>query len=116
MKLLAAGSMANRESAELTTAVYLANNINEMMQGKPYATLHANYDNKTYNLPVDAGGNTLAGLSGWSQVVDVQYVLPTQLTLAVPDTQVEVTSRVTVNVKHGTETIYTAKWIVVAQN
>src|SRR5437762_14079317 len=69
LELLAAGSMANADSAELTTAVYLANNINEMVQGVPYANLKATYDNHTYSLPVDATGAGLSGFATWKQVV-----------------------------------------------
>lgn len=112
MQLLAAGSMANADSAEMSTAVYLANNINEMMQGATYSTLKAAYDDQTYNPPKDACGNNISSLSNWTQVVDVQYVDPALLTSAVPDSQVENTSRVTVYVKHNNVTVYTARWIV----
>src|SRR4051794_6399136 len=69
LELLCAGSMANMNSAQLTTAVYLANNIDEMLQGKTYATLKSTYDNKTYGDgtvtagPVDATGASLSGFS-----------------------------------------------------
>ena len=53
LELLAAGTMANRDSAELTTAVYLANNINEMTQGVDYNVLKSSYDNHTYDPPID---------------------------------------------------------------
>src|ERR1041385_4941878 len=59
LELLCAGSMANMDSAQLTTAVYLANNVDEMMQGKTYSTLKSTYDNRTYDPPVDATGAAL---------------------------------------------------------
>ena len=122
LELLAAGSMANAESAELTTAVFLANNINELMQGKDYATLKATYDGKTYgkptaspfDVPVDGRGQPLAGFTNWAQELDVSYVDHDRITLVVPDTQIEPTSRVTVNIKHNGVLVYTARWLVAA--
>jgi Tfp pilus assembly protein PilV len=112
LELIAAGSMANIESAETTTAVYLAENVNEMMQGVSYATLKSTYDNVTYSTVKDGRGQNLTGFSGWSQVIDVSYVDPDLITMAVPDTQVERTSVVTVSVLHNTKKLYTLKWLV----
>ncbi|HYO10136.1 MAG TPA: prepilin-type N-terminal cleavage/methylation domain-containing protein [Tepidisphaeraceae bacterium] len=125
LQLLAAGSMANAQSSQTTTAVYLANNVNEMMQGQTYADLHTKYDNKVYGdvatatkFVKDGRGNDLVDASGaalfpgWKQKINVQYVLPNQLTFAVPDSQVEPTSRVTVDILHYDKPIYTATWIV----
>jgi len=114
LELLAAGTMANRDSAELTTAVYLANNINEMTQGVAYASLKSSYDNHTYDPPIDATGAALGGFTGWKQVVSVKYVDPNLLTSIVPDSQVEPTERVTVSVYHNNVVVYTAVWNVVS--
>ena len=113
LELLAAGSMANADSAELTTAVYLANNINEMVQGVPYANLKATYDNHTYSLPVDATGAGLSGFATWKQVVSVKYVDHNLLTSVVPDSQIEPTCRITVTILHNGYAVYVAKWVVV---
>ena len=112
LELLAAGSMANADSTELTTAVYLANNIDEMLQGASYATLKSTYDNHAYSPPVDATGATLSSFSGWQQVVSVKYVDHNLLTSVVPDSQVEPTSRVTVTILHNGYGIYVARWNV----
>ena len=114
LELLAAGSMANINSKQLTTAVFLANNVNEMMQGQDYDTLKATFDNKTYKPPKDGRGADLAGFNNWQQVVDVSYVLPNRLTSVVPDSQVEPTSRVTVKILANDEVIYQTQWIVAA--
>jgi type II secretory pathway pseudopilin PulG len=114
LELLAAGSMANINSKQLTTAVFLANNVNEMMQGQDYTTLKATFDNKTYAPPKDGRGVDLAGFDTWKQIVDVSYVLPNRLTTVVPDTQVEATSRVTVKIVANDEIIYQTQWIVAA--
>jgi type II secretory pathway pseudopilin PulG len=113
LELLCAGTMANADSAELTTAVYLANNIDEMLQGKTYSTLKSTYDNKTYAPPVDATGGALSGFTGWKQVVTVKYVDHNLLTSVVPDAQVEPTSRVTVLILHNGQGVYSATWVVV---
>jgi hypothetical protein len=105
--------MANADSTQLTTAVYLANNVDEMLQGKDYTTLKATYDNRTYDPPVDATGGSLSGFSSWKQVVSVKYVDHNLLTSVVPDSQVEPTSRVTVTILHNGYAIYTATWVVV---
>src|SRR4051794_20467801 len=76
LELIAAGSMSNIESSELTTAVFLAQNVGERLQGASYATLHSTYDNVTCSPPKDGRGVDLTGFSGWSQVIDVSYVDP----------------------------------------
>jgi type II secretory pathway pseudopilin PulG len=114
LELLAAGSMANINAKQLTSAVFLANNVNEMMQGHDYATLKATYDNKTYKPPKDGRGIDLVGFDTWQQVIDVSYVLPNRLTTVVPDTQVEPTSRVTVKIMANGEVIYQTQWIAAA--
>jgi type II secretory pathway pseudopilin PulG len=114
LELLAAGSMANINSKQLTTAVFLANNVNEMMQGQDYATLKATFDNKTYKPPKDGRGINLSGFDTWQQVVDVSYVLPEKLTFIVPDSQPTATSRVTVKIMANDEIIYQTQWIVAA--
>jgi Tfp pilus assembly protein PilV len=114
LELMAAGSMVNATSTELTMGVFLASNIDEMMQGASYSTLHSTYDNKTFSPPKDARGVDLSGFPGWSQQIDVSYVDPDMLTSSVPDTQVEWTSRVTVKIVHDGRVVYTAQWLVAA--
>ncbi len=112
MELMAAGSMANGGATEGTTAVYLANNVDEMLQGATYSTLKSTFDNRTYSPPVDATGAALSGFSNWKQVISVKYVDQNLLTSVVPDTQVEPTSLVTVTIQHNGLSIYTTSWIV----
>ena len=113
LQLMAAGSMANADSAEATTAVNLANNINEMLQGANYTTLKSTYDNRTYNPAVDATGAALTSFSGWQQQVSIKYVDHNLVTSVVPDSQVEPTCRVTVTVFHNGSPVYTASWLIV---
>jgi type II secretory pathway pseudopilin PulG len=116
LELIAAGSMANRQAAELTMAINLAANVTEMMQGKDYDTLMATYDNKTYTIVKDGRGNDLkdAGnnplFPNWKQVVDLEYVQPGLLTSPAPDPKV--TMRVTAKIYHHDLLVYTSRWIV----
>ena len=73
LELISVGSMANIESSELTTAVFLCQNVDELMQGASYSTLHATYDNSTYSPPKEVRGQNLSGFTGCSQVIDVSY-------------------------------------------
>ncbi|HEX8521868.1 MAG TPA: prepilin-type N-terminal cleavage/methylation domain-containing protein [Tepidisphaeraceae bacterium] len=115
MQLITAGTMATAASKELTTAVQLGNNINEMMQGASFSTLKSTYDEVTYNPPKDALGNNLTQFSGWTQQIDVSYVDHNYVALVVPDTQTtEPMCRVTVIVTHNSKPIYTQKWLVAA--
>jgi type II secretory pathway pseudopilin PulG len=113
LQLMAAGSMANYDSAEATTAVNLANNINEMLHGVNYTSLKATYDNRTYNPAVDATGAALTSFSGWQQRVSVKYVDHNLVTSVVPDSQIEPTCRVTVTVIHNGTPVYVASWLIV---
>jgi prepilin-type N-terminal cleavage/methylation domain-containing protein len=112
LQLLAAGTVANRESTDLTTAINLANNIHEAAMRMPYDDL---FDLEgPHNPAVDSRLQNLNGMPGWSQVVDVRYVDHSRLTLPVPDTQLEPTTRITVSVqRHGKE-IYKMSWISAA--
>jgi len=114
MQLLAAGTMTNVAGAKLTTASNLANNVNEWSLRVPYAQLHDTFRNKTFSTPKDARGVDLTGFTGWQQIVDAQYVNPDLVTAAVPDTQQEPTSRLTVIVQHNGQTIHTSTWLVTA--
>jgi len=117
VQLIGAGSMANSNSAELTTGIELANNINEMLQGVPYASLKSTYDDVVYNPPKDALGNDLtANFTGWQQSIDIKYVDPLYVASAVPDSQIEPTCRVTVAVSHRGQVVYTAEWLAVSPN
>lgn len=115
VQLLAAGSMANADSAELTTAVNLAGNINEMMQGATYSNVFSAYDNVTYNPAVDARGTAISGLSNWTQTIDVKYVNVNDVTTTLADNNVTDMARVTVDIKHNGNLIYSTSWMAINQ-
>src|SRR5688500_1316483 len=110
LELLAAGTMVNGASTELTTAVHLANNINALCVRTKYQDLRTRVGTSTgrlYDPAIDGRGNALGGYGGWSQFVTVVYVEPHRLTAPVPDAQVEPTSRVSVEVRRYGRTVYT---------
>jgi prepilin-type N-terminal cleavage/methylation domain-containing protein len=115
-QLLAAGTMVNSESTELTTAVNLANNINELAIRTPYndlRTVVGTGTGRTYSPPIDGMGADMTELNGqWVQVVTVKYVSPTNLTFTVPDTQIEPTSQITVKVLRNNKQVHQTSWIV----
>jgi type II secretory pathway pseudopilin PulG len=112
LQLMAAGTMANTESTELTTAIGLASNVHEMAMGVPYTSLFSTLDNKTYSPPVDAKGNTIGELPNWKQTVDVSYVDENNIRQPVPDTQTEPTARITITISHNNRLTYTTSWLV----
>lgn len=104
LQLLATGTVANRESTDLTTAINLANNIHEKSMCTPYDDL----------FDLEATPSTVAGMPGWTQVVNVSYVDRNRLSLSVPDTQEEPTARVTVTIRHAGNDVYKMSWIAAA--
>ena len=112
LQLLAAGTVANKEGTELTTAIHLAGNIHE-------ASLRTDYDDVfslegTYDQPLDANLRPITTLPGWQQVVDVSYVDRNLLTSYVPDDQEEPTARVTVTINRRGSFVYRTSWITSA--
>ena len=112
LQLLAAGTVANKEGTELTTALNLAGNIHEAAVRVGYADLFTL--ERTYSPAVDAKLSAVTSLTGWSQVVDVSYVDENLLTSAVPDTQYEPTARVTVSVRRNGQQVYRTSWLAAA--
>jgi hypothetical protein len=111
MQLLTAGTVANAESAELTSAVNLANNVHEATLGMTYVQV-VNLNAKTYAPPVDSRMRPVADLgSSWSQRVTVTYVDPNNLPSSAGN-GVQPTARVTVAVSHNNNVVYTTRWVV----
>jgi type II secretory pathway pseudopilin PulG len=123
LALLGAGTVANKEGAELTTAINLANNIHEAAVRRAYRDLfglEGTYElvdaaTGTYQ-PVDAKLSPIPSMTGWSQVVDVSYVDPNRLTLETPDSQYKPTSRVTVTVRRNGNLVYRTSWLAAASD
>jgi len=114
LQLIAAGSMANTESTEVSTAMGLASNIHEMATGVPYGSMLSKFKSYTKAPPVDTKENTINELPNWAQIVTFQYVDPNNITLVVPDSQAPATGRLTVTITHRNRLIYTTSWLVTA--
>lgn len=113
LQLLAAGTMSNLDSTNVTTAVNLATHIHERAMRMSYADLPS-LDDQTYSPPIDARGVAIDGMTGWSQVVQVDNVDSDLLTLKIPDDQNEGFLRLTVEIHHHGELVHEASWIAVA--
>ena len=110
LQLIAAGTVTNNESTELTTAMNLAGNVREASMRVGYANLF-DLDGE-FDPAVDARLEQLTNMTGWTQEVDVSYVDPDLLTVTVPDTQEEPTTRIPVTVKRNTQPVYSTSWLM----
>lgn len=138
LELLAAGTVANKEGTELTTAINLAGNVREAMSGVYYTdptspthwgpengeTTPAQYDDlddfdgwsSSPGNPIDASRTRLSSdYSTWTQKVKVDSINPANLTatashLTLPPEQ-RPTCRITVTVTHNGKAVYTQSWM-----
>src|SRR5688572_10039875 len=110
LQLIAAGTVTNSASTELTTAMNLAGSVREASMRVGYANL---FDLEgEFNPAVDARLEQLDNMPGWTQAVVVSYVDPDLLTVTVPDTQEEPTTRITVTVRRNTRPVYSMCWLM----
>lgn len=130
LRLLAAGTMSNDASAEMTIAANLANNVHEMMAGLPLydpqnptawisreASVSAydnvtDFDGQTYTPPLDAGRQSLANYSNWSQAITVQSVSEDDVTTVKTPSASEKAARITVTISHNGKTVLQTSWVV----
>lgn len=136
LQLLAAGTLANNEGAELTTAINLAGNVREAMTGVAYADPTTpthwgpetgennvgayddldDFDGQTFSPPIDARRISLGSTySTWAQQVTVESVKPDNLTAAKSHLtltpSLRPTCRCTVSITHNGRQVYTQSWI-----
>jgi prepilin-type N-terminal cleavage/methylation domain-containing protein len=111
IQLLAAGSMANGHSHELTTGMNLANNVREMTQTMAFSDVLA-LNNKTYDPAVDAMQQPVTSLSGWKQQVAATRVVENAVTVTTTATDSNI-ARVTVAALHNNEKVCEVSWLVV---
>ena len=84
MMLFASGTKVNQYSGDLSTAVFLADQLRSMTDEQDVDDLLANGD-LTFN-GVDASGNRVAGLERYQQRLEIQPVNPEDMTVYVgPD-------------------------------
>lgn len=111
LRLLAAGTFVNAQSAQTTTAMNLAANLHEAMLRMSLDQVMA-MNNAAYSPAVDANLTEVSSLSSWSQTVGVQYVLPDKLTTASPTKTTA--ALVTVTVKHNGDAVYASRRLITA--
>lgn len=116
LQLVTAGTYANQESSELTTAVNLAENIHEYTMTLPFKSATASagvldLNNASYSPPIDAGGRACTELgSAWRQSISVKPVDPTNLSTVQP-TPNDKTARVTVTVYRNNNAVTSLSWV-----
>jgi Tfp pilus assembly protein PilV len=136
MALLAAGTNSNQQTATLTTAIDLADDIHELCDqtsypssgtswGMPVGQTIANIfssgntswlNQQTFSPPIDATANAINGMGSWSQSVTVNNVSPTNLTTTLsPNAATNPMSLVTVTISHDGQQIYQNSWLTASQ-
>ena len=113
LQLLAAGTMANNGSTELTTAMGLASNLHEYSLGVKYANVMT-LDAQSFSPPVDARLQPISNLTGWTQQMTVNYIDPNNLLSAGSKTPAQPTARLNVSISHNGALIYTTSWLATA--
>jgi type II secretory pathway pseudopilin PulG len=116
LQLMAAGTMANTQAAETTTAMGLANNIHERSLSVKYDNIFTTFNDKTYSPPIDGKGNVINEMSDWKQVVDIKYVNANAITVDVPDSQEEPLARISVSVLRGNRLVFSSSWFAASSD
>ena len=133
LQLLAAGTVSNAYSTEVTAAVNLANNVREISLGMPFYDPQnptqwstresggvASYDNlldldgQTFTPPLDVRRQPMADHPNWAQQVAIETVAEDSIGSVKPDTTAEPTARVTVTILHNGKVVYRTSWLAVA--
>jgi len=126
MGLFEACTRQNRAGAAATTAMLLAGHVQEMMEGLPFCDPHDidDFDNQTFNPPIDSTRTSVPALSQYSQVVTIMPVYPNQPSSNADESKPEIpktayTGAVRVRVKvlyrlrpaDPPQEVYRAQWI-----
>jgi len=86
MMLLSSGTTVNHYSNDMSTAVFLADQLRNMTDQVNFDNLQ-DYHQQSFN-GVDADQNPVAGLQGYQQTITVQPINPDDLTIYIgPDPQ-----------------------------
>lgn len=130
LQLMAVGTVSNDQSAEMTVAVNLANNVRDIMVGLPLydpqnptqfisreasVALYDNvtdFDSQTYSPPLDSNRLALTNYPTWSQQIVVQSVGEDDLSTTKTSSAAENAARVTVTITHGGKAVYRTGWVV----
>lgn len=111
LRLLAAGTFVNAQSAQNTTAMNLAANLHEAMLRMSLDQVAA-MNNITYSPAVDSDLTSIGTMSSWSQKIAVQYVRPDKLTTS--SLTKSAAALVTITVLHNGDEVYASRRLVTA--
>jgi type II secretory pathway pseudopilin PulG len=108
LTLIAAGTRANLQGAELSTGVNLARSVREMALAKPYTQLVA-WNGTQYMPPQDSRGVSINDLPNWEQDVSVTAVDPAEVSHEFIDSNPDAV-KITVTVKHNDNQVCQMSW------
>ena len=108
LQLLAAGTVNNIDSFELTTGMNVARAIREVTLQKSLAQVIA-MNGTTHTPPWNSQSQPISDLSGWKQSIAVQAVSPDGLTTNIVDPSPSAV-RVTVAVTHNGQQVCNTSW------
>ena len=109
VQLIAAGTVANVDSQQLTTGVNLARNIRELTLQEKFADLKPLFNAVKYSPPHDSKGAAITQLAGWEQAITVQPVDPAGLTTNIVASSPSAV-RITVTVNHNNAKVCDLSW------
>jgi len=98
------------EGTELTQAVFLAQEIRERTLNMDFLDV-ANLDGVTFSPPVNSHGETITGMSSWSQAVTTSYRSTNDPSITVSAGASNLIY-VQVQVSHGGQVCLTTGWLV----
>lgn len=110
-QLLAIGSEANAHSHRLTTALHLAGNVRELAQQKTGAELLAMHG-QSYQPARDARGEPIVGLEDWVQVISVERMTPSNITVTAGASSTSRLLRLTVTVRYRGSEVTSEAWLL----
>jgi len=108
LELIAAGTVANVENANMTTAVNLARNVRERTLQQTFDTVRG-LNGTSYSPAIDSRGVAVAGITGWSQHVSVEVIDPNLLSATIVDATPDAI-RVTTSVRKDGGDIFSLTW------
>lgn len=108
LQLLAAGTAANFDGNETTTAVNLAKCVREQTLKMTFADV-LTLDGAVHQPPVDSRGIEIAGFDDWRQAIDVQPINRDNLPLEILDANPQGV-RVVVAITHNGRNVCDLSW------
>lgn len=104
------GIRTSGEGAELTQAIFLAQEIRERTLRMDFADVVA-LNGIVYSPPINSHGETIAGMSGWSQSIQTSYRSPNDPSVVLASGTSDLVY-VQVQASRGGQTHLTTGWLV----